>query len=330
MASKTNKGMKIDMPTVEDILGDYNPDVNGAVQEIAVSQLDNYKGNKFPVIDNAPSMIDLIESIRENGVTNPVPVFLKEDGRYQLCTGHRRKRACELLGMETIPCYFTAPKSDAELEVFNNESNISREELPVMKKAEIVVSTYDKKRIVRVEKGLKEEPEDESKDTYRQVTRFRRILSLVRELHSLVDSEKIGVVAAENLSYLNEDEQREVAKVLVDTGKKLSKSNSEMLREGSRKKQLSPEEIKDILTGQKRVRVRKNAKLEVSRKVQDEIPPDVKPNEYEGYIIRAIRYMKAHENEMENVFEEGPSAAYDPSSKKEEKSTRRATVAIPK
>ncbi|MBR0137936.1 MAG: ParB N-terminal domain-containing protein [Erysipelotrichaceae bacterium] len=324
MAAKTKK---IDMPTVEDILGEYAPDGNETVEEILISEIDNYLGNKFPVIDNAPDMLDLIDSIRENGVTDPVPVFKKEDGRYQLCTGHRRKRACEILGKETMPCRFVPPMNDDELEVFNNDSNITREYIPIMIKAEIAVSTFDTKQRIRKTKGISDVYSD---SVIRQINRYRRILTLDEDLHGLVNNEQIGIFAAEEISYVPADMQKVIAKVLYENGKKLSKSNAKMLREQATRGKLDADEVVLIITGQKRVRVRKNAKLEVSRKIQDAIPADVLPKDYEDYIFTAINFYRSYKDAEENPFEDIPSGGIEPVPESELKSKKARFIKPPK
>ena len=100
---------------------------NDSVHEIPLDLIDSFEGHPFSVIDN-DDMIQLTESVKHNGIMNPAIVREKGSGRYELISGHRRKRACELVGLETLKAY-VKQLTDEEATIIMVDSNLQREKI---------------------------------------------------------------------------------------------------------------------------------------------------------------------------------------------------------
>ena len=192
------------------------------IRDILLELIDDFPDHPFKVRDDE-DMIQLVESVKERGVITPATVRQKEDGRYELISGHRRKRACELAGFEALRCEVVDLDRDAAT-VLMVESNYQRSQILPSEKAfaykmrleamnrqgqrtdltSSPVATKLSQGRSDVELG---EQVGESKD---QVRRYIRLTNLVPELLDLVDEGKIKMRPAVELSYLDEDNQRAV------------------------------------------------------------------------------------------------------------------------
>ena len=185
--------------------------------------IDDFPDHPFKVRDDE-DMIQLVESVKERGVITPATVRQKEDGRYELISGHRRKRACELAGFEALRCEVVDLDRDAatvlmvesnyqrsqilpsekafaykmRLEAMNRQAGRPRKENPTP-----VVSDLDGQRTNEI-------LGNEVGESREQIRRYIRLTNLVPELLDLVDEGKIKMRPAVELSYLDEDSQRAV------------------------------------------------------------------------------------------------------------------------
>ena len=301
-------------------LNQDNTDETSYIRELPISELDNFEGNRFPVIDDAPDMLDLITSIKENGVLEPVIVFKKEDGRYQLVSGHRRKRACELLGKETIPCDIRPAMDYDHMIIICNHANIYRPNIPISVKALSLKDEWDAITRLR-ERGeghefddvTDEEPSStatekalkKTEETKTQLFRYLRIASLNKDLLTLVDSEKIPFTCAVEISYINEKCQQRLFEILHDSGKKLSLANAKRLHARENTSHgLSPRDVEIFLTNPQRRRRPSQEKAFVpSQKIRSLIPDSVNKNDIEEYVCAALLAYQAKEREQEDIFE---------------------------
>ncbi|MBQ4467591.1 MAG: ParB/RepB/Spo0J family partition protein, partial [Firmicutes bacterium] len=129
-----NKGLKI--PSIDDLFTSQEEREEAAIKkiyEIPLSEIDPFPDHPFIVRDDE-DMISLAESIKENGVLTPATVRKKEDGRYELLSGHRRMRACELAGLNTLRCEIVEMNRD-EATIFMVESNLQRSDILPSEKA---------------------------------------------------------------------------------------------------------------------------------------------------------------------------------------------------
>ena len=193
------------------------------IRDIPLTEIDDFPDHPFKVRDDE-DMAQLIESIKERGVITPATVRQKEDGRYELVSGHRRKRACELAGFETLRSEIVDLNRD-EATILMVESNFQRSEILPSEKAFAYKMRLEamKRQAGRPSKenGVpvghnsivgksREILASESQDSNTQIQRYVRLTNLVPELLEFVDEGRIKMRPAVELSYLDEDCQRDV------------------------------------------------------------------------------------------------------------------------
>ncbi len=226
------------------------------VLDIEISQIDDFEGHPFKVKDDE-EMDRLMESISTYGVLTPVIIREKGD-RYEMVSGHRRKHACERLGMETIPAV-VKELSREEAVIAMTDSNIQRENILPSEKAWAYKMKMDAlnrqgKRTDLTSRPLvgKLESADkigaESKESGRQIQRYIRLTNLIPELLQLVDDGKIAFRPAVELSYLTENEQN----ILLDNIKKYdatpSLAQALAMKKLSGENNLAPNKVMQIMS----------------------------------------------------------------------------------
>jgi ParB family chromosome partitioning protein len=186
------------------------------IAEIPLSELYPFKDHPFKVIDNE-AMFDTAESIKQYGVLVPAIARPREDGGYELVSGHRRKRACELAGLETMPVIIRNLDDDAAT-IIMVDSNLQRENILPSERAfafklklEAIKRQGSRTDLTSVQVGQKlnarEVVAKEAGASSVQVQRYIRLTELIPELLSMVDEKKIAFNPAVELSYLKSEEQ---------------------------------------------------------------------------------------------------------------------------
>ena len=190
------------------------------IRDIPLELIDDFPDHPFKVRDDE-DMMQLVESVKERGVITPATVRQKEDGRYELVSGHRRKRACELAGFETLRSEIVDLNRD-EATILMVESNIQRSEILPSEKAFAYKMRLEamkrqagrprKENVSPVGTNLRtdEQIAQETGDSRNQIHRYVRLTNLVPELLEFVDEGRIKMRPAVELSYLDEDCQRDV------------------------------------------------------------------------------------------------------------------------
>mgnify|MGYP000535572948 FL=1 len=190
------------------------------IRDIPLELIDDFPDHPFKVRDDE-DMMQLVESVKERGVITPATVRQKEDGRYELVSGHRRKRACELAGFETLRSEIVDLNRD-EATILMVESNFQRSEILPSEKAFAYKMRLEamkrqagrprKENVSPVGTNLRtdEQIAQETGDSRNQIHRYVRLTSLVPELLEFVDEGRIKMRPAVELSYLDEDCQRDV------------------------------------------------------------------------------------------------------------------------
>ena len=191
------------------------------INEIPLEEIDEFPDHPFKVLDDE-DMMNLAESVREQGIITPATLRKKEDGRYEILSGHRRKRACELAGLETLRSEVVEMDRDAAV-IFMVDSNLQRTTiLPSEKAFSYKMRLEAMKRQGRRtdltsrpvgEKLSVERLGEEVSESGRQVHRYIRLTELIPELLEKVDKGEIALRPAVDISYLPEDIQRS----LLDT-----------------------------------------------------------------------------------------------------------------
>ena len=199
--------------------------------DIPLAEIDDFPEHPYRVLDDE-DMERLMESIRERGVITPATVRKKDDGRYEMISGHRRKHACERLGLDTLRCEVVDVGRDEAI-ILMVDSNSQRSEIaPTDKgrayqmKLEAIKRQGERTDLTSTPVGEKlsgkeatsvAKLENDSGDSATQIQRFIRLTHLVQELQDFVDEGKIKMRPAVELSYLDEEAQRDVVDLIDET-----------------------------------------------------------------------------------------------------------------
>ena len=175
------------------------------ITDVYVSKLHPFKDHPFRVEDDE-AMDELVESIKENGVLEP-PIVRRDPLGYEILSGHRRKRACEIIGLEKIPVHIIDADDD-EAAIFMVDANLRREVIRPSEKAWAYRIKNDAIKHQGKSGGLSvEQMAAEGNDSKTQIKRYIRLTYLTKELLDLVDEGMLGISAAVELSFLKEGEQ---------------------------------------------------------------------------------------------------------------------------
>ena len=200
------------------------------IYDIPLSEIDDFPEHPYRVLDDE-DMEGLMESIKERGVITPALVRRKENGRYEMISGHRRKRACERLGLLSMRCELKDISRDEAI-ILMVDSNSQRSEITPCDKGRAYKMKLDAIKRQQGERtdltcdpvGHKSENQrsvqdlaDISADSKTQIQRYIRLMNLVPELQGFVDEGKIKMRPAVELSYLDEEAQRDVVDLIDDT-----------------------------------------------------------------------------------------------------------------
>ena len=271
------------------------------IRDIPLELIDDFPDHPFKVRDDE-DMIQLVESVKERGVITPATVRQKEDGRYELISGHRRKRACELAGFEALRCEVVDLDRDAAT-VLMVESNYQRSQILPSEKAFAYKMRLEamKRQAGRPSKenasplatnfaqGRSDtelgEQVGESKD---QVRRYIRLTNLVPELLDLVDEGKIKMRPAVELSYLDEDNQRAVVDEIDLNQCTPSHDQTIRMRKFFTDGKLTPEVVSAIM-GEEKPNQREKIVLR-GDKVRSLIPKNIPVSQTEDYVVKALEH----------------------------------------
>lgn len=199
----------------------------GMIDELEIDQIVPFKNHTFRVIDD-DKMDELVLSIKDHGVNEPAIVFINEENNYEMIAGHRRKRACELAGLATIPVIIKTLDRD-EATILMGESNLtSRDEILPSEKAFTYKEMLDamKRSAGRPRKNFSpggknfnasKEMEEKTGDSSTNIYRYIRLTFLIEPLLKLVDLGKMAIKPAVELSYLDSTLQRDVYNYYTNT-----------------------------------------------------------------------------------------------------------------
>ena len=268
------------------------------IRDIPLELIDDFPDHPFKVRDDE-DMIQLVESIKERGVITPATVRQKEDGRYELISGHRRKRACELAGFEALRCEVVDLDRDAAT-VLMVESNYQRSQILPSEKAfaykmrlEAMKRQGQRSDLTLSPVGTKfdrssEAITEETGDSRNQIHRYIRLTNLVQELLDLVDEGKIKMRPAVELSYLDEDSQRAVVDEIDLNQCTPSHDQTIRMRKFFTEGKLTPEVVSAIMSEEK-PNQREKIVLR-GDKVRSLIPKNIPVSQTEDYVVKALEH----------------------------------------
>lgn len=270
------------------------------IHEIPLSEIDEFPNHPFHVrLDE--DMDQLVESIKERGIITPVTLRQKPDGRYEIVSGHRRTKACELAGLTTVKAEIKELSRD-EATILMVESNLQRTTILPSEKAfsykmrlEAMKHQQGERTDLtsvpvgqRFGKTSREVLADSSTDSNTQIQRYIRLTHLIPPLLDLVDSGKIAFRPAVELSYLTEEEQNSLLDSINSEQSTPSLAQALKMKEFSQNGRLNADVILSIMCEQK-----PNQKEKISfqsERLKPFIPKNFTAKQTEDYVIKALEY----------------------------------------
>lgn len=298
----TKKEQSLKLPTLDDLFTTEQERIENnleKVMDISIDEIDEFPNHPFKVQENE-KLLELSESIKEKGVLVPALVRKKENGRYELVSGHRRKKASEIAGIEKIPC-IVRNMTDDEAIIIMVDSNMQREELLPSEKAfaykmKLDAIKHQGKRndltlgqIGTRSRSDKKVAESVS-ESARQIQRFIRLTYLIPELLEMVDSKTIALNPAVELSYLKNEEQQMVLDSIGYNVATPSHQQAIMLKNLSKEEKLNEDLIDQILSTEK-----PNQKVKIKfdeDRLRKVLPKDIKQDQIENYVIKSIEHYR--------------------------------------
>ena len=274
------------------------------IYDIPLSEIDEFPDHPFKVKDDE-DMLQLVESVRERGIITPITLRRKEDGRYEIVSGHRRKRACEIAGLATIPAEIKELSRDEAI-ILMVESNLQRSVILPSEKAFSYKMRLEAMKRQGQRTDLTSRPVGDKLDerrsgeilgetvgeSERQVQRYIRLTELVPELLQLVDDGKIALRPAVELSYLNDIEQQDLVEEIGLTLATPSHAQAIKMRNFSKEGKLTPEVIESIMVEEKpNQREKINIRYEDARRY---IPSSVPYEKTGEFVLKALEYYHRH------------------------------------
>ncbi|MBP9989548.1 MAG: ParB/RepB/Spo0J family partition protein [Ruminococcus sp.] len=269
--------------------------------DIPISDIKNFPNHPYKVLDDE-RMTELVESIKDHGLLQPVLVRPIENGKYEMVSGHRRKRAFEIAGFETIPCRVQEMTLE-EATITMVESNCYRETILPSEKAKAYKMRLDAMNrqgqrtdlsFSPVAKKLNSAKEfadsmGESKDN---IYRYIRLNNLIPELLELVDEGRMKLRPAVEISYLTEDEQRNLLNAIEMNDATPSHAQAIRMRKLSAEGNLTTDSINDIMCEEKPNQKEKPQFRD--KRIADAIPKNIPPENHSDYVLKAVEFYNRH------------------------------------
>lgn len=302
MKEKTGK-MQLPKVTVDNFFmtdAERNEEKLGRIEELSVSTISNFPNHPYQVKDNE-EMREFVENIKENGIINPVIVRKKDDGTFEMISGHRRKRACEIAGITKIPAIIKT-MTDEEATIVMVDSNRQREKILPSEKAfaykmkmealkrqgkrnDLTTSATSVQKLDG--KTTREILAEENGESHEQVRRYIRLTELIPELLQLVDEEKMKLRPAVEISYLKPEEQEYLFECMEYNEAFPSHPQAREMKKLSMEGGLSEDDIERIIATEK-PNQKENIKFSVD-KVRNYFPTDYTVDQMQKVIEKLLQ-----------------------------------------
>ena len=275
------------------------------IRDIPLSQIDEFPDHPFKVLMDE-DMQQLVESIKRNGVMTPATVRLKEDGRYELVSGHRRKKACELAGLETLKCEVKELTRDEAIIVMV-ESNLQRSTILPSEKAFAYKMRLEamKRQAGRPTKEnyspmgnnlefatSSDELADKVGESKNQIFRFIRLTELVPEILQMVDERQIAFRPAVEVSYLTEEQQYTLLEAMEYNDATPSLAQAIKMKKYNQDGKLTSEVIQSIMEEEKPNQKEKPAFRD--ERITKLIPKTVPRGQETDFVVKALEFYNRH------------------------------------
>ena len=299
-----NRETKIELTAYDDLFQTDESRAEAAlskIRDIPLSEIDEFPDHPFKVLMDE-DMEQLVESVKRNGVMTPATVRLKEDGRYELISGHRRKKACELAGLETLKCEVKDLTRDEAIIVMV-ESNLQRSVILPSEKAfayKMRLEAMDRqgKRNDLTSTPLvsksrsNEELADKVGESREQIRRFIRLTELVPEILQMVDEKQIAFRPAVEISYLAEEQQYTLLEAMSYNDATPSLAQAIKMKKFNQDGKLTDEVIQSIMEEEKPNQKEKPAFRD--ERITKLIPKTVSKGQETDFVVKALEFYNRH------------------------------------
>ena len=288
-------GANISLTSYDDIFSTEESRQTEQIQQISIGELHPFKNHPFKVLDDE-AMQRTVESVAQFGVMAPLIARPREEGGYEIISGHRRQHAAQLAGLKSLPV-IVRKMDDDQAVILMVDSNLQRESILPSERAfaykmklEAIKNQGARSDLTSAQLGPKltaaEKVALDSDDSKSQVKRFIRLTNLIPELLELVDQKKISFNPAVELSYLADSEQRDFFEAMQDTQNAPSLSQAQRIKKLSQEGHCSYEAIFDIMGKEKKAEMdRLTIKNDVLRKY---FPKSYTPRQMEETILKLL------------------------------------------
>ena len=300
-----SRGNKIELTAYDDLFETDESRAEAAlskIREIPISEIDEFPDHPFKVLMDE-DMEQLVESVKRNGVMTPATVRLKEDGRYELISGHRRKKACELAGLETLKCEVKELTRDEAI-IIMVESNLQRSTILPSEKA----FAY-KMRLEAMKRQAGRPPKENSSpvgthlrsdaelaekvgESRNQIQRYIRLTELVPEILQMVDERQMAVRPAVEISYLSEEQQYTLLEAMEYNDATPSLAQAIKMKKFMQDGKLTDEVIQSIMQEEKPNQREKPAFRD--ERITKLIPKTVPKGQETDFVVKALEFYNRH------------------------------------
>jgi len=302
------KKLELNLPSVDDLFSTQEMRDEAKLEkvvDIPLTEIDNFPDHPFQV-KNDESMQNMVDSIKSYGIQTPAIVRQKEDGRFELVSGHRRKMASELAGSETMPCIVRQMSRDESI-IFMVDANLQREYILPSEKAKSYKMKYEamKRHVGRPSKNgatvllnsdnkrSRELLADSSPDSHEQIRKYIRLTELTPQILDMVDEGKIAMRPAVEMSYLPKEHQEILLEEMVAEDKTPSHVQAMKMRKFSEEDRLNEDVIHSIMQEEKPNQVEQ---FKMPRdKLSKYFPAGTSAQKIEETIIKALEILRKRE-----------------------------------
>jgi len=294
-----SSGRKPSLTSYDDIFSTEASRQQEQIQRLALSELHPFKDHPFRVLDD-DRMMETVESVKEYGVLVPIIARPMADGGYEIVSGHRRKRACELAGMNEIPA-IVRDLDDDEAVIIMVDSNLQRENILPSERAkayqmklEAIKHQGERRDLTSRQLVGKLEAADligqDTGESGRQIQRILRLNNLEPPLIDKVDAGKLAFTPAVELSYLKPEEQQWLDTALENTQQTPSLSQAQRMKRESKQGTLSEQGIMEIMTENKQTIPVKGSVVLPQEKLTKYFPRSYTTEQMEKVIFKLLDY----------------------------------------
>jgi ParB family chromosome partitioning protein len=300
--AKSN-ALNLNLPSVDDLFSteeSREEEKLQKVRDLLLAEIDDFPDHPFKVLED-DAMLEMVDSVKKFGVLTPAVARQKEDGRYELISGHRRKRACELAGLETLPTVVRQMSRDEAI-IFMVDSNLQRERILPSEKAfslkmrleamnrqgqrtDLTYSPMGNKLQGVKSSTVLAETIGESKN---QIFRYIRLTELIPDILDMVDEGKIAFRPAVEISYLPKEQQQSLFDTMECEDCTPSLAQAIKMKEFSKNGKLNDEVILSILSEEKPNQKEKYTFK--AERIKQYIPKNLPPSQTEDYVIKALEH----------------------------------------